>query len=359
MGDNSAWLALELARRGNDVTVLTRAPADRSPVAPEVQVVGFHDRGPASVARAVWSWLEANPMHEVVIQYTPQMFGAWRFGSTAIPWLVRKLRRRGVAVTVVAHELYLPWSVRPDLLAAAATQRAQFTLCARHVTKLAATTLSRLALLESWLRFIPGAAPRRLVPVGANAEPVAWAPPREGFRMGTFSTLSVGRRFDVVLDAFARVAREVPDAELWLLGDLLAREDRMTRRFADAVSAHPVAGRIRMLGKQSLGDIAAAIASLHVYVFPMNTGANTRSSTLPIALGSGVPVVAARGAETDDVFEDERNVLFASSLSGQAFAEAVMRVRRDAELAEVLSRGGRALYDEHLAWPRIADAVVG
>lgn len=358
VGDNSAWLAAELVRRGNSVTILTRAPAERNPMAPGIPVIGFEERGPLSVARAVLRWLERNPAHEVVVQYTPQMFDAVRFGSPAIPWLIRALCKRGMAVTLMAHELYVPWSLRPDLLAAAVMQRVQLAACARRTTKLAVTTGTRMALLEDWLRFLPGSAPLRLVRVGANVEPRAWAPMREGFRMGTFSTLSVGRRLDIVLDAFGRIVREVPEAELWLLGDLLARDNRMTRRFVDAVSAHPAADRIRLPGKQSLTDIAAAIASLHVYLFVMDTGANTRSGTLPVALGSGVPVVATRGAETDAVFENERNVLFAPSLSGEAFAEAVMRVRNDSELAAVLSRGARALYAEHLAWPRIADAVI-
>jgi glycosyltransferase involved in cell wall biosynthesis len=169
----------------------------------------------------------------------------------------------------------------------------------------------------------------------------------------------VGRRFDIVLDAFARVARQFPEAELWLLGDMLARQDRMTRAFVEAVASHPARDRIRIPGKQPLDVVAATLASFDVFLFPMDTGANTRSSTLPLALGSGIPVVATRGPETDDVFQDGRNVLFARALSGQAFSDSVFRLRREPALVASLSRGARALHDRHFGWSAIVDALLG
>lgn len=358
VGDNSARLALELSRRGMPSVVLTRVPAEPHPVAPEVPVVGF-EGSPRTIGRAILRWLDSNPGHDVVVQYTPQMLGASRFGSTAIPRLVRALRSRGSAVAVLAHELCLPWGVRPDLLASAATQRLQLAACARSVSRFAVTTGTRVSLVEGWFRFVPGTPPVHLVPIGSPVAPVPWNPSPQGFRVGTFSTLAVGKRFEVVLDAFARIAREVPDAELWLLGDMLARQDRMTRDFLEAVALHPARNRIHIPGKQPLGTVAETVASLHGFLFPMDTGANTRSSTLPLALGSGVPVVATRGPETDDIFQDGRNVLFAHALSGEAFSDSVLRLRKEPALAASLSRGARALHDNRLSWPRIVDALLG
>jgi glycosyltransferase involved in cell wall biosynthesis len=338
--------------------VLTRAPAEPHPAAPEVPVVRF-DGGPRAIGRAILGWLDSNLGHEVIVQYTPQMQGASRFGSMAIPRLVRALRSRGIAVTVLAHELCLPWGARPDQLASAVTQRLQLAACARNASRFAVTTGTRVSLVEGWFRFVPGTPPVRLVPIGSPVTPVPWNPSPQGLRIGTFSTLSVGKRFDVVLDAFARIAREAPDAELWLLGDMLTRQDQMTRDFLDAVASHPATDRIHIPGKQPLDAVAATVASFHAFLFPMDTGANTRSSTLPLALGSGVPVVAIRGPETDDVFQDGRNVLFARALSGQAFSDSVLRLRMEPALAASLSQGARALHDRHLGWPTIVDALLG
>ncbi len=358
VGDNSARLALELSRRGMTSVVLTRAPAEPHPTAPGVPVVGFEGNSRA-IGRAILGWLDSNPGYDVIVQYTPQMLGARRFGSMAIPRLLRALRSRGATVTVVAHELCLPWGARPDLLASAATQRIQLAECARNASRFAVTTVTRLSLAKRWFRLVPGTPPVRLVPIGSPIEPVPWNPSPHGFRIGTFSTLAVGKRFDVVLDAFAGIAREVPDAELWLLGDMLAREDRMTRDFVTVIASHPARDCIHIPGKQPLGTVAATLASFHAFLFPMDTGANTRSSTLPLALGSGVPVVATRGPETDDVFQDGRNLLLAPSLSGEAFASSVLRLRREPALAARLSEGAVALHEGHLSWPRIVDALLG
>ncbi len=321
-------------------------------------MVGF-EGSPWAIGRAILGWLESNPAHDVIVQYTPQMFGASRFGSTAIPRLIRAFGSRGATVTVVAHELCPPWGARPDLFAAVVTQRLQLAACARNASRFAVTTGTRLSLVEGWFRFVPGTPPVRLVPIGTPVTPVPWNPSPQRFRIGTFSTLSVGKRFDVVLDAFARVAREVPEAELWLLGDMLGRQDRMTRDFVAAVASHPARDRIRIPGKQPLDAVAATLASFHAFLFPMDTGANTRSSTLPLALGSGVPVVATRGPETDDVFQDGRNVLFARALSGQPFSDSVLRIRNEPALAASLSQGARALHDRQLAWPTIVRALLG
>jgi glycosyltransferase involved in cell wall biosynthesis len=171
--------------------------------------------------------------------------------------------------------------------------------------------------------------------------------------------LAGGKLFNTVLSAFTIIAAQVPEAELWLLGDMLARQDRMTDAFRDSLARHPARERIHVPGKQSLGEIAQAIAGLNVFLFPMDSGANTRSSTLPVALGSGVPVVAVHGWETDPIFEGDRNVVFARTLSGEALAEAALRLHNDPALAERVGAGGRRLYEEHLSWPRIVDALLG
>jgi len=126
----------------------------------------------------------------------------------------------------------------------------------------------------------------------------------------------------------------------------------------ERIARSPFGARIHLTGKLSLQEIAATVATLDLYLFTMNTGANTRSSTLPLALGSGVPTVAIRGPETDPIFVHRENVFFADSLDGAAFARAAAQVFADAELAAQLSQGGQRLYREHLAWDRIVDRAL-
>ena len=62
---------------------------------------------------------------------------------------------------------------------------------------------------------------------------------------------------------------------------------------AVVATRHPGKDRIRVTGRLSLAAVASEIAGLDVYLFPMSTGANTRSGTLPVALGTvRTPVLA-------------------------------------------------------------------
>jgi glycosyltransferase involved in cell wall biosynthesis len=105
--------------------------------------------------------------------------------------------------------------------------------------------------------------------------------------------------------------------------------------------------------------VARQVAALDVYLFPMDTGANTRSGTLPVALGSGLPVVATSGLETDAaLFRDSENILMAPSLDGDAFGAAALRALRDPMLAARVGEGARRLYVEYLSWDRITDDLL-
>jgi glycosyltransferase involved in cell wall biosynthesis len=171
--------------------------------------------------------------------------------------------------------------------------------------------------------------------------------------------MAISKRLDVVLGAFEQIWRVRKDSELVIIGDLGSRGNPRTAALHQAVERHPARDRIRFTGKLPLAEVAQQIAELDVYLFPMDTGANTRSSTLPIALGCGVPVVAVNGSETDSqLFHDGESVLFARELTATAFAESTLALLRDPRLAERLSVGARRFYDDHLSWAVIGDAFL-
>jgi glycosyltransferase involved in cell wall biosynthesis len=358
VGDFSARLARELVLRGSEVVVHSRAPVEPNPIAPEIPVVGHPDLGPRSIAASTWRALWAARPTDVVIQYTPQMWEAWRFGSPAIPWLAARCRHAGIRVFVIGHELYFPLGARPDLVVASLLLRAQLALLLRFSDRVLVTTETRQRDILGYARAV-GAPPPGVIRIGPSALPAARTRPAGGARMGVFSSAAVGKRFDVMLDAFGRVATERPDAELVLIGNLGGRDTPRVRAVMDAVRQHAHSSRIRVTGQLGLGAVAQEIADLDLYFFPADTGANTRSSTLPSALGTGLPVVAIAGAETDpSLFQDRQNVLFAKSLTGAALAAGALEVLGDPGLAARLSTGARSLYERHFTWPRVAEQLL-
>jgi len=362
IGDHSARLGQELIRRGQDVAVFTRQPAGPNPETPELEIHGAEGSVSLTIAegvrRAVAEWRPT----DVIFQYTSQIWNSWRFGSLAQLWLTALARTAGVRVTLIAHELFVPWIARPDLLLATLLQRVQFAAVLKSCHRVFVTTESRARYIEPACRLLGLPAPE-VLRVGANAIPTQGAGlfskgDSEAPRLGVFSTAAVGKRFDVVLDAFTTIVREFPEAELVLIGDLGPAEAIRVRSIEDAARRHPAAPKIRITGKLSLPEIAREVAALDVYLFPMNTGANTRSGTLPVALGSGLPVVAVRGIETDASLFSGDNMVIASELSGPAFATAALALLRDRARMTSVGEGARRLFLEYLSWSRIVDCLL-
>jgi glycosyltransferase involved in cell wall biosynthesis len=287
------------------------------------------------------------------------MWGASRFGSGATAWLALGAKRVGIDVTVIAHELFISLVARPDLLLGGTLQRAQMIGMIRCARRLFVTTDTRVEQVMPFWRAAGRAGRPGVMRIGPNALPVPRVRTPGRCRLGVFSTLAVGKRFDVVLGAFEQIWRRRPECQLVLMGDLGAREDPRTAAVHELVERHPARAQIRFTGRMSLADVARQMAELDVYLFPMDTGANTRSSTLPIALGCALPVVALNGSGTDlHLFRDGDNVRFARSLTATAFAESASTILDDMELSERLSIGARRLYDEHLSWEVIGDTFL-
>jgi glycosyltransferase involved in cell wall biosynthesis len=358
VGDFSARLAAQLQGRGHEVAIFSRDPVQAHPDVPGVEAHAVPGRLPTAIARAASTAIERFQPTDVVIQYTAQMWNVWRFGSPAQIELARRARRAGARVILIAHELYIPYGRRADLVVGATLQRLQFGALMASCDRIFVTTETRAEEIREACRLLGTARPE-VLRIGANALPAARrraAGPAVPPRLGVFSTAGAGKRFDVILGAFAQVARVLPAAELVLIGALGDAGQPLVRKVLEEVAQHPARERIRLTGSLPLSEVALEIADLDLYFHPMVSGANTRSSTLPTAFGSGVPIVATRGEDTDDsLFRDGENVAFAREMSAEAFAGAALQVLRDPARIGKLSAGARRLYAQHLTWESITD----
>ncbi len=347
-------------RRGFAVEVFTRAPAMPQPTAPELVVHGVEGHTPLIIGEMIRRSLVRSGATHLILQYVPQIWDAWRFGTPAAIWLAAAARRAGLKVVVIAHELFIDFAPRPDLFVSAAFHRAQLLAVASASDRFFVTTGTRAKAFSSLQRAARAPGPQaEILRIGPNALPRARVARPGRIRLGMFSTLASNKRFDLVLDAFERVWRRYPESELVIIGDLGNRENASLAAFEAAVDRHPARAKIRLTGRLTLEEVADEMAALDVYLFPMTTGANTRSSTLPVAMGTGLPTVAIRGSETDaDLFRDGDNISFADALTGEAFARAVLAIIDDPAFAARLSAGALRLYDEHLEWEHLVDEIL-
>lgn len=147
----------------------------------------------------------------------------------------------------------------------------------------------------------------------------------------TVGNLRQEKGHDVLLEAFALVRKQDPAARLRLLGDGPLRSE-LERRAADLGLAEGVefAGTV--------DDVWTHLAEARVTVVPSLT--ETQGIAVLEALAAGCPVVASRVGGIPEMIEHGRNGHLVPPGEPLPLAEAMVRVRHDAQLRERYSAEG-------------------
>ncbi len=184
------------------------------------------------------------------------------------------------------------------------------------------------------------------IPLGAHgtADGAAWRS-AEGFTARDRIALFVGRlepvkRPAALVEAFAEVARRLPDAKLVLLGE--GSERGAVERAVDAAG---LAERVRLLG--FCDDVPSALAGADVMVL------NSAYEGLPLAvieaMAAGVPIVAPRvGALPEVVGANDAGLLFAPG-DAIGLAEALAALLDDATARARQGAAGRRVATERFS----------
>ena len=150
----------------------------------------------------------------------------------------------------------------------------------------------------------------------------------------------------LLLDAFARVQHDVPNARLAIVGDGELRADLNAR-----IDALGLRDRVQMLG--SLRDLDTVYRDIDVFVLP-STMEGTSMSVLE-AMASGACVVASAVGGTPNLLADGAcGVLFPSG-DVAALADGLRAVLRDRARREALAAAARARVVEHFSLDAMLD----
>jgi glycogen(starch) synthase len=153
--------------------------------------------------------------------------------------------------------------------------------------------------------------------------------------------------FDLLLDAFARVAPERPGLGLVVGGDGPEREALATR-----VEELGLSGRVLLPGSLSRAQVAWAMANADVFVLPSRV--EPFGIVVLEALRAHRPVVVSAHGGATEIVRDEREGLVADPFDPEALARAIARTLDEGALRARLTRAGEArvrAYD----WPLVAD----
>jgi glycosyltransferase involved in cell wall biosynthesis len=155
------------------------------------------------------------------------------------------------------------------------------------------------------------------------------------FLVGIVSRIKAGRGHPELIEAFARVAPDLPDARLVIIGrgELRAEMEYTARRFG-------LADRARFLGY--LGDdLPDAVGMLDVKVL-LGEGSDGSCRAATEALACGVPVLAAPVGTMPETVRDERTGWLLPALSVRALTIALTRIARDRGRLPAMGAAARA-----------------
>lgn len=257
-----------------------------------------------------------------------QMFGL--FHTRGAPYVVftdntvaisRRLWPQWVAVEGRALDRLLDWERRVY-----AEARHVFTQ-ARHAAD---------SMVEDY-----GVDPARVsvVGTGANFEPL----PAVSEEPRAPAILFIGKYWelkgaDVLLEAFRRVRRDVPEAKLWMVGRYEGPADEP--------------------GLETFGFVfdrerlAQLFASAAVYCLPSRFEASGNS--ILEAMAFGLPCVASDVGGLPDVVRDGSTGLLVPPGDARALAEALGRILSDPDEARRMGAAGRARIERHNTWDAVA-----
>lgn len=168
--------------------------------------------------------------------------------------------------------------------------------------------------------------------------------------------LGVGRvvekkGFDLLIDAFERVARDQQEVGLVIGGDGAARLGLMARARDLGLS-----DRVALPGMLSRGQVAWAMQKAAVFVLPSRV--EPFGIVVLEALEAGRPVIVSGRGGASEIVRDGREGLVVDPFDSQALATAIGRVLGDAALRTRLISAGRSRVGD-FAWDDITARYVG
>ncbi|MFZ5520596.1 MAG: glycosyltransferase [Pseudomonadota bacterium] len=148
-----------------------------------------------------------------------------------------------------------------------------------------------------------------------------------------------------LIEAFARVVLEIPDAELVIVGDgpLLLPLRQQAERLK-------LGERVRWMGAQSHAQVRRFMHGASALVLPSVTAANGDAEGLGLVLlegaASGLPVVGTRHGGIPEAIRDGETGYLVNERDSDQLSEALLALLKNAQLRRRLGENGRAMVAE-------------
>ncbi len=251
-------------------------------------------------------------------------------------WLLSALAMRGwrqrpLCVASLYDPAGLPWRLRSRFVASPRRTDGMAVLCEE-----AAAAIAR--------RFGYPADRLSVIEPGVDTERFGVPQPREAARrrfglekafvVGMVTAVGRRRRLDIVLDALASLAPEMPALRLLIIG-----RGKMEPFVEEPARARGIRDRIVLGGYCRDERLVEAYAAMDALAYPMH-GTDRSCRTVREAMAAGVPVIASRVGFLPHLLRDGETGYLVEP-NGAAMAEAVRRLDRLPDRGKAMARRAR------------------
>jgi glycosyltransferase involved in cell wall biosynthesis len=148
--------------------------------------------------------------------------------------------------------------------------------------------------------------------------------------------------WDVLVEAFAELARERSDVRLLLVGSTDAPHERAcSEALRRRVTEEGLTDRVRFSGHT--GDVFRFLAAADVFVLPSRSEGN--SNALNEAFAAGLPCISSRVGNAENLIREGISGLTVARDDAKALAVAMRRLAGDPALRQMIAEGTRLPVD--------------
>lgn len=166
----------------------------------------------------------------------------------------------------------------------------------------------------------------------------------------TVSRLVEKNGVDVLMEAFAHVLKNIPEAWLHIVGD-----GPLRKNLEDLSRKLGIADAVKFFGLVPFDDIPTYLARADIFVRPSRS--EGLGTAFLEALAMGIPVIGTRVGGIPDFLEHEVTGLFSNTDDAEDLAKQINRLLTDEVLHKKISEYGRSLVENRYTWNAIAEKM--
>ena len=192
-----------------------------------------------------------------------------------------------------------------------------------------------------------------VVPFGMTRRGLPAATPAPGLRVGTFGMAHPVKRIDLVVQAFALLARERPGARLLVVGDIEAAHRETLTALAEQLG---VAAEVEFTARVDKQEYLELIASVHCAVQLRGISNGETSAAVADCLSLGVPtIVSALGSALE--YPDDVVLRLSAEAGPDELSSALLTIIDDEALRQRLQQQAIRYVEQH-SFRRAADELL-